>query len=193
MPLTSQTKSHLRSALGNAAAAVEVQAILEGQNTYTQSAASAVVTNTVSETNFDKSFVIKKNTLKVGTKIKVRAQAIAPSTNATDTLNLKLKFGNTVIVATGALDVANNDIGVIDFEVTIRTIGAGGTMVGAGWVAIGAAGTITGKAQFLASTAIDTTADITVAVSATWSVANAANQARLDVFHAEVIPPALAA
>jgi len=84
------------------------------------------------------------------------------------------------------VDVANNDIGFVDVDVVIRTIGALGTMVAAGTVAIGAAGTVTAKATNLASTAVDTTAAIVVAVSATWSVASASNSCRLDVFDAEL-------
>lgn len=151
------------------------------------SAASAAVTNTVTETNFDKTFVIPAGSLQVGQVIRVRAQAIATSTNSTDTLNVRLKFGSTTILATGALDVANNDLAYIEADVVIRTIGASGTMVAAGLTCIGVEGTATAKPGKLASTTVDTTAAITVAVSAQWSVASASNSVRLDVFDAEIL------
>lgn len=154
---------------------------------YVAVAASAAISDTTSETDFDKTVTIPANTLKAGDVIRVRAQAIPTSTNSTDTLTLKLKFGSTVIVATAAVDVANNDIGYIDFEVTIRTIGASGTMVGAGVQALGVPGTVTAKPALLASTTIDTTAAIVVKVSATWSNASASNSVRLDVLNVELL------
>lgn len=154
---------------------------------YASVAASAAVSNTVAETAFDKSVSIPADTLRAGDVIRVRAQVVATATNATDTLDVQLRLGTTDIVATGAVDVANGDIGYIDFDVTIRTIGAGGTMVGAGVVALGVPGTVTAKPKFLASTAIDTTAAISVNVSATWSVANAGNSCRLDVMNVQLI------
>ena len=83
--------------------------------------------------------------------------------------------------------MANNDIGYIEADIVIRTIGAGGTMVAAGVVALGAEGTVTAKPKKLASTAIDTTAAISVNVSATWSVASAGNSVRLDVLDVQVM------
>lgn len=152
-------------------------------------AASAAVTNTTTETAFDQSFTFDANTLKVGDIIRIRAQAIATATNSTDTLNLKLKIGSTIIAATGAVDVANNDIGYIDVDLVVRTVGASGTFVAAGVVALGAAGTVTTKATNLASTTIDTTATQQVTVTATWSVASASNSCRLDVLNVQKLTP----
>lgn len=154
---------------------------------YSAVAASAPVTNATTETAFDKSFSIPANTLKPGDIIRVRAQAIATATNATDTLDLQLRLGTTDILATGAVDVANGDIGFIDADIVIRTIGAGGTLVAAGHTALGAPGTVTSKPKLLGSTAIDTTVAQSVNVSATWSVANAGNSCRLDIMNVEII------
>jgi predicted RecA/RadA family phage recombinase len=150
-------------------------------------AASAAVTNTVAETAFDQSFTIPANTLKAGDVIRVRLQGIATATNSTDTLNVKLKIGATAVMATGAVDVANNDIFFMDVDLVVRTVGAGGTLVAAGVNALGTEGTVTAKPGKLASTAIDTTVAQAVTVTATWSVANAGNSVRLDVFDAQLI------
>jgi len=152
---------------------------------YASVAASAAVSNTTTETAFDKSHTIKANTFKVGDVLRVRAQVIATATNGTDTLNLKLKIGSTVIAATGAIDVANNDIGYIDALIVVRTIGASGTMVATGVQGLGAEGTVTAKPFKLASAALDTTADQTITVSATWSVASSSDSCRLDVLAVE--------
>jgi hypothetical protein len=104
-------------------------------------AASAAVSNTTTETAFDQSYTIPANTLKAGDVISGRAQVIATSTNSTDTLNVKLKIGSTVVAATGAVDVANNDVAYIDYAITIRTSGASGTLVATGTASLGVEGT----------------------------------------------------
>jgi predicted RecA/RadA family phage recombinase len=154
---------------------------------YSAEAASAVITNTVTETAFDKSVTIPANTLQVGDVLRVRAQGICPSTNSTDTLNVRLKVGTVVLIATGAVDVANNDIFHIEADMVVRTIGAAGTIVASGLQALGTEGTVTAKPAKLASTVLDTTVAQAVAVSAQWSVANAGDQVRLDVLDVELL------
>lgn len=151
-------------------------------------AASAAVTNTVAETAFDQSLTLPANFLKAGDRIRVRLLVLATATNSTDTLNVKLKIGSTIIAATGALDVANNDVAYIDAELTIRTSGASGTCVAAAISSIGPPASATLKAQQLASTAIDTTATQAITVTATWSVANAGNSCRLDTLSIDLLP-----
>lgn len=172
------------------AAAGQVKAVGSGVSArYVSTAASTAVTNTTTQTAFDTAVTLAANTLKVGSRIRVRAQAIATATNSTDTLNIILRLGTTDLLATGAVDVANSDIGFIDAEFVVRTIGASGTMVGVGHTAIGAPGTVTSKPKILASTAVDTTTALSVNATATWSVANAGNSCRLDLMDVEVLPP----
>jgi len=155
---------------------------------FSAAAASTAVSNTTAETTFDNSsYTIAANTLQPGDVIRVRLQGIATATNSTDTLNVKLKIGSTVVAATGAVDVANNDIGVIDADVVVRTIGASGTLVAAGTTSLGASGTATAKVFNLASTTIDTTASNVVSASATWSVASSSNSCRLDVMDVQLL------
>jgi hypothetical protein len=156
---------------------------------YVSVAASTAITNTTTQTAFDTAVTLAANTLKVGSRIRVRAQSIATSTNSTDTLNMIIRLGTTDLLATGAVDVANNDVGYIDAEFVVRTIGASGTMVGVGQTALGVPGTVTAKPKALASTAVDTTTALSVNVTATWSVASASNSVRLDVMDVEVLAP----
>ena len=58
--------------------------------------------------------------------------------------------------------------------------GGRGTVVGFGFATIGPPATATAKPFTLASTTLDTTAAQAITATATWSVANAGNQARLD-------------
>lgn len=157
---------------------------------YSAVAASTAVTNTTVETLFDKSVTLPADALRPGDVIKVRAQVIATATNSTDTLTLKLYIGGltgTAVVSTGAVDVANGDIGYIDAEIVVRDVGATGHIVAAGVQALGVPGTVTAKPFLLGSTVIDTTAAKVIGVSATWSVANAGNSCRLDVLNVQIV------
>lgn len=152
---------------------------------YTSTAASTAVSNTTTETLFDKYFTIPANSLRAGSLIRARFQGIATATNSTDTLAVKLYIGGltgTALISIAATDVADNNVFQGEYELIIRTIGASGTMVGCGtFKSIPAAeGTMTIKDDILASTAIDTTAAQVIGVSATWSVASASNSCRLD-------------
>lgn len=152
---------------------------------YANTAASAAVSNTTAETAFDKSYTIPANTLAAGDVITIKGWARATATNSTDTLNIKLKIGSTIIVASGALDVANDDMVYFEATLVVRTIGASGTFVATGTVTIGTAGTATVKSFYVASTTIDTTATQAITVTATWSVANSGNSVRLDILNVE--------
>ena len=162
-------------------------------NLYETTAASADVTNTTTETKFSTgSFTLPANMLQPGDIVRIRAQGIATATNATDTLTAKLYLGGltgTLLVSTGALDVANNDEFLIDALVEIRTNGATGTFIANGTDTIGTPGTSTVKAFLVGSTAIDTTATQEVAVSATWSAASAGDSCRLDYMTVDIVRP----
>lgn len=152
-------------------------------------AASTAVSNTTTETLFDQYYTLPANALRAGDVMVIRAQAIATATNSTDTLTLKLYIGGlagTAIANTGAVDVANNDVGEIVATLVFRTVGASGTFVATGYTSLGVGGTVTAKAFLLASTAIDTTASKVIGVGATWSVANPGNSCRLDILEVEL-------
>ena len=155
---------------------------------YSSIAMSAAVTNTTTETTMD-SVSVGADQLRPGDILRIVAQGIATATNSTDTLPIKIKIGSTVLCATAAVDVADNDVWVMQTHGTIRTGGASGTLVAAGHQSLGVEGTATARADILASTAVDTTGALTVAVTATWSVANAGNSCRNDTFYVEILRP----
>ena len=154
---------------------------------YSSVAASTAVTNTTTETTFDTNVTCPANYLKAGDVIRVRLQGIAPATNSTDTLNVKLYVGSVNIAATGAVDVSNNDIFYIEADITVRTVGASGTIVATGVTALGTAGTVTAKPFYLASATLDTTAAAIIKATATWSVASSSDSCRLDVVNVQLI------
>ena len=153
---------------------------------YAAVAASTAVTNTTTETAFSNSHTIPANTLQTGDVLKIRAPGIAPATNSTDTLTLKLKIGSTVIAATAAADVANNDIGYFDAMVVVRR-----QLVRAAALSRPAR---KGSAPPAPSPANRSTwpqrpstprCDQLISVTATWSVANAGDSCRLDMLTVE--------
>lgn len=154
---------------------------------YRAVAASTAHTNTTDAANFDKSYTFPANSLAAGDIIRVVAQVIASATNSTDTLTLLLTLGSTTIATTGAVDVANGDVGFFQADIVIRTAGANGTLVACGTQALGVPGTVTAKPFLLASTAIDTTATQLLAVNADWSAASSSDSARLDVLNVQHI------
>lgn len=158
-----------------------------GQLLYNSVAESAEHENTTDAANFDKSFSIPANLLKAGDAIRIRGHVTVNDNNGTDTLTLLLKFGSVTVVASAALDVADSDVFYFDALVTVRTIGATGTIVANGVTAYDAAGTDTEPNNFvLAETSIDTTAAIVVAVNADWSAAHADNEASLTMLTVEL-------
>lgn len=167
---------------GTLIAGGDVDAIPSGL-VYRSVAASTAYTTSSTETLFDKYYTVPANSLRAGDVLIVKAQVIATATNSTDTLTLKLYIGGlagTAICSSGAVDVANGDIGLIVANITIRTIGASGTFVANGTTSLGVPGTVTPKAFLLGSTAIDTTTSKVIGVSGTFSTTNAGNSARLD-------------
>ncbi|MCP4566490.1 MAG: hypothetical protein GY841_02785 [FCB group bacterium] len=137
---------------------------------------------------FDVDYDIPKGFLKAGDKLRIKARVNVIKANSTDTVALTLRLGGTTIIATAALNITDNDTGLIEAEITIRTVGASGTMVAGGTTAFGVDGTATAVVFALPSTAIDTTtADLTVDVAATASVSHADNQVALDDLSVELL------
>jgi hypothetical protein len=162
-----------------------------GEYSYGLVAAGTAVSNTVTRTALA-SYTLKAGTLRAGSRIRVRGQAIATSTNSTDTwlLDIGGAVGGTpaALCSSSAIDAVNNDIGFFDLNIDIRTIGASGTLVVAGHYCKtpAALDTAVTKPFFLASTTIDTTADFVLGMYCTWSVASASNSARADQFDVDV-------
>lgn len=154
---------------------------------YSATAASAEVENTTDETAFDKSKTLDGSQFAAGDVIRIRAQGVVVDNNSTDTLTVKLYLGTEEIVSTGAVDVADGDIFYIDCDIVVRTTGATGTIVAAGVVGLGVIGTVTAKPFLKAQATEDISGNVAVALKATWSVAHADNEVRLDILNVQVL------
>jgi hypothetical protein len=159
---------------------------------FSLAAAGTALTNTVTRTALA-SYTIKAGSLRVGSRIRVRAVAIATATNSTDTLLLDIggAVGGTpaAIASATATDVADNNIACFDLDLVIRTIGDTGTLAGGGIFtrAPAAAGTAVAPVGLVASTTINTNADLVLGLYGTWSVASASNSCRADLFTVDLI------
>ena len=160
-----------------------VKKLVSGGDTdllYNAIADAAALTNTTSETAFDKSYTFPVGSLKAGDKIVIEGEVRATATNSTDTLTVKVKIGSTLLATSGAVDVANNDICVFRLTLTVTDVGATGHFTASGTISLGVAGTVTAKAVYVDSTAIDTTATQAITVTGQWSNASSSNSATLE-------------
>jgi len=150
-----------------------------------QTAAGTALTNSTTETVLSTQ-TVDGTGLAVGDVIHVVSQGIATATNSTDTLTIKLKVGTEEISTTGAVDVEDDDIWYIDAYITVRAIGSSGKIIGAGIQILDAVGTapvVFNKAEATE----DISGDTTITITGKWSVANAGNSCRSDMFMIEVI------
>lgn len=151
-----------------------------GSVAYANLADATSVENVTAETAFDKIVTLDGPSLKAGDVLHIRARVWVEDNNSTDTLTLKLYVATQEIVTTGAVDVADNDIGYIDAMVVIREGGATGKLSASGVVALGVPGTVTAKPFRLAQADEDLSGDVAITVKATWSGLHADNECELE-------------
>lgn len=157
---------------------------------FSATAESSEHENTTDAANFDVTYSLPANSLEVGDVLKIKAQVTVNDNNSTDTLTLLLTIGGITIATTGAVDVADGDVGYFECDLVVRAIGAAATAVfqASGVQALGVPGTVTAKPFFKAEgTSFDTTIANVIAVNADWSVAHADNEASLSLLDVELI------
>ena len=125
----------------------------------------------------------------VGKVVRFHGAVTVNDSNSTDTLTGRIRFGssttvtsNTEVVATGAVDVADNDAIVVDGLITCRVGGSAGELVFSGSICDPDA---LGQAMvsfYAAQTAIDMTAATYLNLTGDWSVAHADNEAAAAVW-----------
>lgn len=148
---------------------------------YASTAASAEHENTTDAADFDKSYTIPANTLRVGDVFRIRGLVTVNDNNSSDTLTVIVKFGSVTINTQAAEDVEDSDLGVFDVIVTVRAIGATGKIIAHSMATVdtdATAGPIVAAA--IAETTLDTTAAVKIAVNADWSAASADNEVELS-------------
>jgi uncharacterized lipoprotein YmbA len=153
-------------------------------------AAGTALTNTTTETALA-SHTLAAYHFQAGHVYSLRASVRATATNATDTLRVRVRLGEasptgTVLADSGAVDVADNDVVVVDLRLTCRSTGTAGVVAVAGSIsAPGAEGTATMRVAFEIDS-LDTTAAQLLEVTGEWSVANAGNSCQSESYELEL-------
>lgn len=146
---------------------------------------STAHTNTTTAADFDQAVTFDGLGLKAGDVLRFSALVEVPTTNSTDTLTLLLTIAdgtNTITIAsTGAVDVADGDVGILSGELTFRAVGASGSVAGHGWASLDApSADIPRIATQVTPSTLVTTGSLTVAVNADWSAASASDICNLQ-------------
>lgn len=163
-----------------------------GGQAHAQVAAGTALTNSTVETALS-SYTIPANTLVVGSTIRCWAQGIATATNSSDTLTIYLRFGtstttasNEAVFTSTSPDAVNNDVFALHAVIQVRTATTAVAMISyQDPDAVATAPKWLLKAEF----AINVTAANYLQCSADWSVANAGNSCRSDMFIVDVVNP----
>jgi hypothetical protein len=128
--------------------------------------ASVTVANTVTETTLlgsgSGTLTLPANFLKVGTSLRLRAAGYHSSTG-NPTITIRIKLGSTTIATmSGTGGNGTNDSWEVNLDLTVRTVGASGTIFAQGkYAELHSAGLVAGSDNTVTTT-IDTTASITV-------------------------------
>lgn len=140
---------------------------------------STALTGSSTPTTLD-SVSISGADLVAGDVLEVSAKVVATATNSTDTLNVKLFVGTEEICATGAVDVANDDVAMIHAKITLRAVGTSGSISAHGYTSLGASGTVTAKVFSKAAASEDLSGSFNVLIQGTWSTTSGSNSCRLE-------------
>ena len=153
---------------------------------YALLAAGTALTNTTSETVLA-STELAANALQVGQVYNLKAAVRATATNSTDTLTVRVRVGPTTLTGTvcassGAVDVANNDVVIVDLQFVVRSVGASSVVIVSGSCsAPGAEGTATQRVAF-ESLSISSLVAQKVELTGAWSAASASDSCQAESF-----------
>jgi hypothetical protein len=144
-------------------------------------AAGAELTDTTTETTLA-STTLAAGQLAAGRAIEVIASTLTTSSNGTDTLTLKLYIGGTVVWTSAGVDQANNDVGTVRALASSKGTGAASTVDVTGYgVDPDATGTIAAKG-FFKQLSLNTSSELEVKLTGTWSVQHADNKVKCHQF-----------
>jgi hypothetical protein len=157
-----------------------------GTDLFEIEAPSAVITNIGTEAIFSNGvYTIPASFLQVGDRIHIHAKAFVVAVNSTNTHRVRIYAAgidaDTVADST-ALSLIASDVVIFDTYVTVRTIGATGTIIADGTVGYSISGTFTTEDMTEVSQTLNTTIANAITVTSLASATSAGNQIRLDEF-----------
>lgn len=164
----------------------DIAEVGRGGRIYSNTADSTEILNTTSITNFDVYYTIPANTLTVGTSYRLKAFGHYTTSATPGTFALSIVMGSTLVTNTLAptKNVTKNGW-FIDALITVRSIGAAGTVVVGSFASMDEAATSTtaAVASTISPAVIDTTASIDLKISLKMSVASASNAMTLVQYY----------
>ena len=153
--------------------------------------AGNTVANTVANTQFASAYQIPANTLQVGDVIFVRAWGVYGTVAAAPTLTLAVRLQLNVAVTTGAITTVAplTNVGwMLEAQLHITSLGAGGTVEAQGYTSLSTAATTVQAVHMpnTAALALNTTVVRSLNIAAQWGTANAANTITLRNFSVRI-------
>lgn len=173
--------------------------IVGGMASVSAAASTAITGATETLTNFDTTYTLPPNSLKVGTRVRIRAGWTNTAITGTETYVIVVRAGSTAIAGTPSIAPSGsgtaNNVGRIDFEFVCRATGASGTVVGDGVVLVGVDDTTPSRHYLVASgsagtrtVTLDTTGSLVLAIGNQWQAsATDSNSNRLEYFWVEIV------
>lgn len=139
--------------------------------------------------DFATTYSIPANTLKSGTRLRVRALVRVSDASGSDTLTVNLVLGSTTLISTTAVNPgATTDLHIVEFEITSRAAAsAASSLVGSGRWITNTGGTIAHGTGLLGATNFATNGALTLKSQATWSSTTASTAATLEQFSVDVV------
>jgi hypothetical protein len=146
------------------------------------------------KTSVDIKYTIPAGTLRVGSVIRIKASGLLTRTAPTATINLRFRIGGVsgaeVLHQAAAFTYATNSLWSMVTEVTVRAIGASGSVFGHGRTQVYSSGSGNVYENVSAGTsppqAIDTTGDLDVVATYDWSTTGNGNLVDMRTFTVEV-------
>lgn len=159
--------------------------------------ASVTIVNSAAETTLIGSGVgsvtLPANFITPGMTFKVRGFGLHTAA-ANPSVEVKIKFGTTILLDTGIVTSGNSTNALLDIEawITCRSSGAGGTVFAQGWYREHTGGASGGTSTSFnmvntSATTVDTTAAQTINITWQWGTASASDSATLTNLIIELV------
>lgn len=151
---------------------------------------SSAVTNTVTNTAFDKTIAIPARHFFKGCELEIEGCVRFSATHSTDTVTITVLGGSLVVVNSGAVDVADDDTFTFKARLTCRGVySATAEVVGHAIYGFSTTGSTALTKGVADGSAVDNTAALTVSVKCQWSVADTGNSAFLESLRVRRVNP----
>jgi hypothetical protein len=143
-------------------------------------AAGTPVSNTTAETSLG-SYTFPANFWQVGKGVKFSGFVRTTASDSTDTLLVKVKIGSTTLITTAAVDQVNGDVCSFSGVLVCRSApSASAVIVGNGFYGPPDVSGTAALGWAAIASSLNTGAALAFDVTATWSVAAAANSCQLE-------------